>query len=72
MLMVVKKGRMKSVKKKNLNLCSVSKTFLGKKRIITESYNICRVTAYIGRGNFSTFTSMTKHDSDPQSGSSII
>ena len=51
---------------------SLSKTFPSKKRIITESYNICRVTAYIGRGNLSTFTSMTKHDSDPQPGSSII
>ena len=42
---------------------TLSKTFLSKKRIITESYNICRVTAYTGQDNLSTFTSMTKHDS---------
>ena len=49
-------GKMKSDVSIQYFVENVSKIFLSKKGIIKESCNICRVTAYIGPGNLSTFT----------------
>ena len=55
-------GKMKSDVSIQYFVENVSKIFLSKKGIIKESCNICRVTAYIGPGNLSTFTWTTKDD----------